>query len=159
MAKTQEISYVEWGLVIGVLFTVDAVQILLDLLLVGAAANRFIDIFVGLAFAFYLLMRGQIDMQRFFALLISFVGEEIPVVDALPFWGADGIYSMMKGKAKEKAEKAQEEAEAATIIASRNREIQDTQSARNNVVSTDSKNQKVSQTEAGQKRDGVRKAA
>ena len=101
MDKSQsKISNVEWGLVIGALFTVDLVQIALDLLVIGAVINRFVDIFVGLSLAFYLQLRGQslTNPKRLFGLIGTFFAEEIPEVDALPFLGLDGIYNMMLSK-------------------------------------------------------------
>ncbi len=88
-------------MVIGTLFLVDLIQLGLDLLLqVGVIANRFIDVFVGMSLAFYLQMRGQslTDPKRILGLVGTFFAEEIPDVDALPFWGLDGIYNMMLSK-------------------------------------------------------------
>ena len=106
MQKTDEkkseskISNVEWGLVIGALFTIDATQILLEWLVIGVFINPFIDIFVGMSFAFYLQLRGQslASPKRLFALIGTFVGEMIPVVDELPLWGLDGIFNMVISK-------------------------------------------------------------
>ena len=103
MEKESKISNVEWGLVIGALAAIDLIQIGLDLLLeVGVVINRFIDIFVGLSFAFYLQMRGEslADMKRLFGLIATFAFEEIPDADALPFWFLDGIFNMMLSKSK-----------------------------------------------------------
>ncbi len=99
-----KISNIEWGLVIGALFTIDLIQIGLDLLLqVGVVANRFIDIFVGMSLALYLQLRGQslANPKRLLGLIGAFVAEEIPDVDALPLWGLDGIFNMMISKSDE----------------------------------------------------------
>ena len=99
--KESKISNVEWGLVIGVLFLIDLIQIGLDLLAqVGVILNRFIDIFVGLSLGFYLQLRGQslADPKRLIGLIGTFFAEEIPDLDALPFWGLDGIYNMSLSK-------------------------------------------------------------
>ena len=93
-----KISNVEWGLVIGALFTIDGTQIVLDLLVIGSLINRFIDIFVGMSLAFYLYLRNQLDWKAMLALIVTFFAEEIPGVDVLPFWGADGLYYMWKAK-------------------------------------------------------------
>ena len=100
MSGKSKISNTEWGLVIGALFTIDGVQIVLDLFVIGAVINRFIDIFVGLSFALYLQLRGQslVNPKRLLALLATFTGEMIPVVDALPLWGLDGIVNMSLSK-------------------------------------------------------------
>ena len=101
MNNGPKISNVEWGLVIGALFMVDIVQIVLDLLAqIGVILNRFIDIVVGMALAFYLQMRGQsmANPKRLMGIIGTFVLEEIPDVDALPFWFLDGIYNMLIAK-------------------------------------------------------------
>jgi hypothetical protein len=102
--KGSKISNVEWGLIIGALLVIDLVQIGLDLLAeIGVVINRFIDIVVGLSLGFYLQMRGQslINPKRLFGLLATFIGEEIPDVDALPFWTLDGIFNMSISKSEE----------------------------------------------------------
>ena len=95
-----KISNVEWGLVIGALFTIDLIQIPLEWLLIGLVINPFVDIFVGMSLALYLHLRGQslTDPKRIFALIGTFVGEMIPAVDELPLWGLDGIFNMMLSK-------------------------------------------------------------
>ena len=69
-----KISNIEWGLLIGALFTIDLIQIGLDFLAVGAIINRFLDIFVGLSLALYLQMRGQslANPKRLFVLIGTF---------------------------------------------------------------------------------------
>ena len=101
-AKKSKISNTEWGLLISALFVIDLIQIALDLLFqIGVVVNRFIDIFVGMALPFYLHIRGEsmADPKRLIGLLVTFVGEEIPDVDALPLWGLDGIYNFTLSKA------------------------------------------------------------
>ena len=101
------ISNVEWGLVIGALAVIDIIQVLLDLAAqFGVVANRFIDIGVGLALPFYLQIRGQDlgNMKRLSSLVIAFFAEEIPDIDALPFWFLEGFYLMFLAKAEEKFE-------------------------------------------------------
>ena len=115
--KRTRVSSVEWWLVDGFLWMIDGVQALFDVFLVGVAANRYIDIIVGLSFCFYLVIRRQIDMQMGIALLATFLGEEIPGVDAMPFWGLDGYYSMKRARAKEAAEDQMEEQEAQARVA------------------------------------------
>jgi hypothetical protein len=105
-----KISTFEWGLVIGVLILIDLAQVLLDLVAVGVAINRIIDVIVGLAFPFYLHMRGEkmSDPKRLFALIAAFGLEFVPVVDALPLWSLDGVYNYTLARARNKAAEAQE---------------------------------------------------
>lgn len=95
-----KISNIEWGLVIGALFTIDLIQIALDWIVIGFVLNPFIDIFVGMSVAFYLHIRGQklTSPKRLAALLATFFGEMIPVVSELPLWGLDGIFNMAISK-------------------------------------------------------------
>lgn len=97
----------EWGLVIGATAVVDVVQIVLDMFVIGAIANRFIDIVVGMALAGYFWIRGvKLNAKKILSLIASFVGEEIPVIDALPLWTLDVILIMAWDKAEGKIEKA-----------------------------------------------------
>ena len=108
MGSKPHISNVEWGLVIGALFAIDAGQALLDLFAIGLMLNRFIDIGVGMGLAFYLQIRGQsmANGKRLGAMIGTFLIEQIPLLDALPLWGLDGIYNMVLAKAEERAERA-----------------------------------------------------
>lgn len=105
-----KISKFEWGLVIGVLILIDLAQLILDLVAVGVAINRIIDVVVGMAFPFYLQIRGEkmSDPKRLFALIAAFGLEFVPVVDALPLWSLDGVYNYMLARARNKAAEAQE---------------------------------------------------
>ena len=105
-----KISTFEWCLVIGVLILIDLAQLILDLVAVGVAVNRIIDIFVGMAFPFYLHMRGEkmSDPKRLLGWLATFGLEFIPVVDSFPLWSLDGVYNFMLARARNKAAEAQE---------------------------------------------------
>jgi len=106
-SNKHKISKTEWGLIIGLAVVVDVVQIVLDLIgQVGVVINRFIDVFYGLCWGFYLQMRGQslANPKRLISMIATFVGEEIPDVDAFPFWTADAIYMYLLYKANEKLE-------------------------------------------------------
>jgi hypothetical protein len=98
-----KISNTEWGLLIGALAVIDGIQFCLDWLAVGVIINRFIDLIVGMALPFYLYLRGvKLTAKKAISMACAFVGEIIPVVDALPLWTADAILLMTI----EKAEKA-----------------------------------------------------
>src|SRR4051812_9051216 len=102
--EESKISNTEWGLVIGALAVIDLIQLLLDVAFgIGIIVNRFVDIAVGFFFGLYLQLRGQslANPKRFMGLLASFVGEEVPVVDALPLWTLDGFFNMSLAKAEE----------------------------------------------------------
>lgn len=104
--KKQEskITNVEWGLVIGALFTIDLIQIVIEWLMswwgLGILLNWMIDLFVGMGLALYLQLRGQsmANPKRLFGILATFGLEMIPVVDELPLWGLDGIFNMALSK-------------------------------------------------------------
>ncbi len=100
-----KISNIEWGLVIGTLFTIDAIQIVIEWLLIWIAGasviiNICIDLAVGFGFGLYLQLRGEslANPKRLFGLLATFGFEMIPLVSELPLWGLDGIYNMMISK-------------------------------------------------------------
>lgn len=99
-----KISNLEWGMVISLLAIVDTIQIGLDLLAqVGVLVNRFIDIVVAMAWPTYLKLRGvKLNAPRVISIIAAFFFEEIPDVDALPFWTADGIVMLASIKAEEK---------------------------------------------------------
>lgn len=87
----------EWILVTLALAFVDVAQIILDLFAVGVAVNRFIDIAVAIAFALYLFFRGELAdpdtrLRIIAILIISFAAEEVPILDAAPFWTGDALY-------------------------------------------------------------------
>ena len=102
-----KISNVEWGLVIGAVVVVDAIQLFLNAFAIGILVNRFIDIVVGMALALYFWAREvKMNAKKVLSLIASFVGEEIPVLDTLPLWTLDVILIMSWDKAEGKIEKA-----------------------------------------------------
>ncbi len=113
-----KISNTEWGMVIGALFIVDLIQVGLDLFFqVGVIANRFIDIVVGLAWPTYLYLRGvNMNVKRVGSIILSFAVEQVPDVDALPFWSADGVFIMLSVKITEKAMKKNAAAAATAVV-------------------------------------------
>ena len=102
--ETDGLSKTGWWLLIGALATIDAIQIALDLFVIGVALNRFIDIGVAMALPFFLHMSGEnvMEPKKLLALAATFLGEEIPVVDALPLWTADGLYYYFMSKVNKK---------------------------------------------------------
>ncbi len=101
-----KISNIEWGLVIGVLFTFDLVQIVIEWLLgwliIGVVINFLLDIFIGMCFGMYLQLRGQslANPKRLAGLLGTFFAEMIPLVQELPLWSLDGIFNMVLSKSE-----------------------------------------------------------
>lgn len=101
-----KISNTEWGLVIGVLVVIDIVQFILDLYIIGILANRIIDFGVGMALPFYLKIRGvKLDSKKIGGMILAFLLEQIPGLDALPLWSLDGVMNMMLDKADKKLPK------------------------------------------------------
>jgi len=92
-----KVSNTEWGLVIGALFTMDAVQLGLIAFGIGLFINEFIDIFVTMWFGFWLLIRKQIDWSRFLILIAGWMGEA-GSDGAIPLWGLEGIVMYMMSK-------------------------------------------------------------
>ncbi|MEO8637925.1 MAG: hypothetical protein ABI430_03430 [Candidatus Taylorbacteria bacterium] len=100
-----KIGNLEWGLVLTATIICDAVQIVLDFFVIGAIINRFIDIAVGMILPIYFYLRGvKMTSKKIWSMIGAFVGEFIPVVDALPLWSLDVALIMAWEKAEEKAE-------------------------------------------------------
>ena len=99
-----EISGAEWGMVIGALVVVDALQFGLDFLYgLGEILNPFIDIATGLSFSSYLYFRGvKMNARAILSLSGVFLGEMIPVANNLPFWSAEGALIMAWEKGAKK---------------------------------------------------------
>lgn len=103
---------VEWLVVIMALFFIDGAEALLDLFAIGGAVNRVIDIIVGGGLIAYLYLRGEFKdphtkkraLQAFVAV---FIVENIPYLDAAPFWFFDGLYYYHLSRLRNKRSKAQ----------------------------------------------------
>ena len=92
-------SNFEWWLLIGALASIDLGQIILDFFAIGLAANRVIDLVVAMAMPLYLTLRGyKMDMKTVLLIGVSLIAEEIPLLDAAPFWTFDGwrLYKLDK---------------------------------------------------------------
>ncbi|MBX4200095.1 hypothetical protein KW790_01375 [Candidatus Parcubacteria bacterium] len=75
----------EWEVLTYAVIFLDGIQIVFDFTLPGL--NEVLDPFVGLGLAIYFIIRGvRMTLGRVFMLIGFGIGEEIPFVDALPFW-------------------------------------------------------------------------
>ena len=92
-----------WRLLVGLFVIIDILQIVLDFFAIGVVVNRFIDIAIGVGLPLFLRTQGVklANPKRMLATLGAFVGEMIPVVDALPLWTADVIFTWSTVKAEE----------------------------------------------------------
>ena len=101
--KKPKISDTEWWLVIGFLFTMDATMFLLDFTGIGEFLDPFIDGFIGMAYPFYLHIRGQdvTNNKRLAGLIVTFL-TGLFSDGVLDFWFLDGYYNMRLAKAEEK---------------------------------------------------------
>lgn len=75
---------------------VDVLQFIFDLFVVTEVFNHFIDIIFGAFLLFYAVQRKILDSNKGLTLLAVFAGEQIPFVNALPFWTFD-VYNLYKG--------------------------------------------------------------
>jgi hypothetical protein len=91
---SSKISSREWVILFILIGGIDVIQLLLDLLVVGVAINRAIDVGVGMLFPLYLEIRGvsMVNTKRLVALAGTFTGEMIPAIDSLPLWTLDLVY-------------------------------------------------------------------
>lgn len=87
------ISNFEWGFVVGIMLMIDIVEFVIDFFVVGAIINRFVDFLCAGGLIFYVkIRRAYMDTRAWTSIGGAFVGEMIPVVDALPLWTLDAIY-------------------------------------------------------------------
>ena len=92
-----------WRILVGLTIVVDILQIVLDFFAVGVAINRFIDIAIGVALPLFFQTQGvsMANPKRILGVLAAFIGEMIPVVDALPLWTLDVLFTWSTVKAEE----------------------------------------------------------
>ena len=104
--KKPHISDTEWWLAIGFLATMDLTMFLLDFTGIGEVVDPFIDGFIGMAYPFYLHIRGQdvTENKRLAGIIVTFL-TGLFSDGFLDFWFLDGYYNMMLYKAEEKAER------------------------------------------------------
>ncbi len=106
----------EWIMVTLALAFVDGAQIILDFVAVGVAINRFVDIVIAVTFALYLFFRGELAdpdtrLRIIAILIISFAAEEVPILDAAPFWTGDALYFWHLANKRTAAAQTQTEAQ------------------------------------------------
>lgn len=119
-----KITRTEWGLVIGALLTIDAVQFGLDMAFgIGFFVNPFIDILIALAWPFYLRLRGVNLNTLKIIVNIAALFFEITPLGAMPLWFLDGIIMFLIVKIEEKLKKVPvvgklvDKAEKAAVVA------------------------------------------
>ena len=107
--KRRRVGAAQSALMIGIAVVVDVVNIILVLVVgIGLVANRFIAIFVFMAFAFWFALNGvsfltgRMSMQKMFRFFGPAFGEMIPVIGALPLWSL-GIWLTLRSVKKEDA--------------------------------------------------------
>jgi len=105
--KTEPISNLGWFFLFSFVVVVDIAQIVLDLAFgAGVLVNRIID--VGVAFALLLIFHLKdvpLTQAQYMSIGSAFIGEQIPVLDALPMWTFDIFYIFVNLKKEEISEK------------------------------------------------------
>jgi hypothetical protein len=101
--KQQQLSNITWGFLIGTAVVIDATQVVLDWLIIGLVANRYIDIVVGMGLSFALWILGvKMNKKKIISIVTAFFLEMAPLLDALPLWTLDVILIMAFEKAEGK---------------------------------------------------------
>lgn len=95
--------------VLGVSAIIDGTQIVLDMFAVGVGVNRFIDIGYGIMLLFYGNQRNLLNQKTTLSIAATFIAEEIPLVDAAPFWTLDAWYLFRAGEANDQQIKSEDE--------------------------------------------------
>ena len=80
---------------------VDASQIILDFFVIGVAINRVVDIAMGFFLVLAFLLLRILNIRTAISLLLTFVAEEIPLVDIAPAWVLDVWYTLSRAKAQD----------------------------------------------------------
>jgi hypothetical protein len=110
----------ERGVVYGLAGLVDLVQLILDILVVTEIANHIIDIVFGILLAIYAVLRKILTVKKSLVLIAYFCAEQIPFVNAVPFWTLD-VRNLYSGVPKTKEElNAQKEIEPEWVTLPRN---------------------------------------
>lgn len=108
--KRSRISSFEWWILLGFVVFIDLLQIVLDVLTIGLVINR-LDIIIGGSIIFYMMWREyKLDAGDWVLMGASVIGEEIPILDAAPFWTLDIWRFRQKDLARKTAEEMDAEA-------------------------------------------------
>jgi len=93
--KIEDIVINEKVIIFAIFGIIDILQVILSLFIVTAVAVPVVDVFAGLLLYAYGSMRKLWTPQKLMILGATFVGELIPVVNAMPFWTLDvmNLYS------------------------------------------------------------------
>lgn len=97
------ISKKERFLCYAIIVAIDILQFILDCFVITELANHFIDVAVGAAFVWYGLKRNLLTGHKALVLAATFFAEQIPFVNALPFWTYD-LHNLYKNVATEETE-------------------------------------------------------
>lgn len=105
--KHEPITNLGWFFLFAFAVAFDIVQIVLDLAFgAGVLVNRILD--VGFAFTLLLifyLKNVPLTQAQYMSIGSAFIGEQIPVLDALPMWTLDIFYIFVSLKKEEISEK------------------------------------------------------
>ena len=94
--NTSKVSVLEWLIITAVAIIVDVIQIILNFIFgSGVIINRIISILFGGILVCYLTWRGVslLSIKRLFGFTAALIVEEIPVLDFIPMWTADVIFT------------------------------------------------------------------
>lgn len=93
----------EWAIVLCVAILVDIAQIILNIALgSGVLINRIISFAFGILLGGYLSLRGvsMVNTKRLLGFFTTFVIEEIPLLDMIPTWTIDVVWTWWTTKSK-----------------------------------------------------------
>ena len=96
-------SFLSFIFLLAFAIIVDIAQLILNLFVVGLFINRGLDVFIGafLIFIFHLL--DVLDAKTIISLGLSFIVEEIPLLDIAPAWSLDVVYVYIRVKHEDDA--------------------------------------------------------
>lgn len=103
MEKPVVVKRGERRLIYALAIVTDVTQAIFNFFLVTEPLNHIIDIVVAALLIAYASKRGILDTNKLLVLLATFFGEQIPIVNALPFWTYD-VHNLYKGIPKTEEE-------------------------------------------------------
>ncbi len=83
-----------------VIGSIDLLQLIFSFFVVTEIANHVIDIIVGALLTLYAFKRGLLTAKKGLVIGATFIAEQIPFVNALPFWTYD-LYNLYGGTVSE----------------------------------------------------------